>query len=618
MRETEMNFPLALVRNSGAPLPVLAYLDASGKVQRVEPLYVRRQVTNAEELIAWAKGQGFATTLSAKDMHVTVAFSRKPVDWGAAGAGELKVTCWSSADRTVEPLGDQGAVVFKFESPELTARWREFLNAGASWDWPDYHPHITISYATPPNLDLRRVAPYDGVIELGPEIFEVLDEGWADKITEHAQCDYKQVARDLDALEVRGLRESRAVLAEWERTIKAKVTRAHPDRLRALARGLAFSQRQRHDLSTAVQELLHRAWGRGGKDARAEVREAKAGTRKYAGTDSSFVPVDALRWLTDKAFWITGVLSDKLLGEVKGAILNGIKTGKPLGDLLAELTDLFLPYLGDPAVIEDGEAFTPWRLETIIRTNVTEAYNHGRLTQMLDPDLLPFLKGVRYSAVMDERTTEVCRFLDGKIFLPDSSDLESLLPPNHFQCRSIIVPIVVGEQIDAGDFITEAEVGKARELADAKFLTQRGAFERYFDYTDETEPEEIDEVFEYIVRHENGEWVVRTHDGKKVLGKHKTKAEADAQLRAIEANKENIEAASQTTMLGEKLGAAIAEMKAGSTEDRRLAAESLQAARQDFAGALESVAAKLEQAAKRPRSARRNLETGAWEFDYEG
>lgn len=34
-----------------------------------------------------------------------------------------------------------------------------------------------------------------------------------------------------------------------------------------------------------------------------------------------------------------------------------------------------------------------------------------------------------------------------------------------------------------------------------------------------------------------GKWQVLTGDGKRVLGTHKTEAEADAQLRAIEASK---------------------------------------------------------------------------------
>src|SRR3990167_5554768 len=44
-------------------------------------LYVHRPVLNAEEIITWANAQGFTTTLPAEAMHVTIAFSREPVDW---------------------------------------------------------------------------------------------------------------------------------------------------------------------------------------------------------------------------------------------------------------------------------------------------------------------------------------------------------------------------------------------------------------------------------------------------------------------------------------------------------------------------------------------------------
>lgn len=40
-----------------------------------------------------------------------------------------------------------------------------------------------------------------------------------------------------------------------------------------------------------------------------------------------------------------------------------------------------------------------------------------------------------------------------------------------------------------------------------------------------------------VIRHENGKWVLYTADGSRVLGRHDTKAEAQAQERAIEANK---------------------------------------------------------------------------------
>jgi phage-related protein (TIGR01555 family) len=138
-------------------------------------LYVCRPVLNAAEIIAWAKRQGFKSTLAADDLHVTVAFSRQPVDWMAIdgnAADEVKVQ--AGGPRLVETLG-QGAVALLFKSWELAWRWRDIKDIGASWDWPTYQPHITITYE-PGDVDLSKVEPYQGEIVLGPERFEEIED----------------------------------------------------------------------------------------------------------------------------------------------------------------------------------------------------------------------------------------------------------------------------------------------------------------------------------------------------------------------------------------------------------------------------------------------------------
>jgi uncharacterized protein len=151
-------------------------------------LYVSRKVINAAEVIRWAKAQGFKTTLAANDLHVTVAFSRTPVDWltvGTTWSGEKdgKLTVSPGGARIVEPLGDKGAVVLLFSASELSWRHEEIKRAGASFDYDQYQPHITISYDAG-DLDLSTVEPYRGQIVLGPEIFEEVKEDWEQGITE--------------------------------------------------------------------------------------------------------------------------------------------------------------------------------------------------------------------------------------------------------------------------------------------------------------------------------------------------------------------------------------------------------------------------------------------------
>lgn len=139
-------------------------------------LYVRRDVLNADEIIAWAKGQGFKTTLPADDLHVTITFSRTPVDWmemGSTWEDEVKIP--RGGARLMEKFGE--ARVLLFNSNMLRWRHDEMVDKGASWDHPEYQPHITISY-DPNSPDLDDVEPYLGEIVLGPEMFEEVKEDW--------------------------------------------------------------------------------------------------------------------------------------------------------------------------------------------------------------------------------------------------------------------------------------------------------------------------------------------------------------------------------------------------------------------------------------------------------
>lgn len=152
-------------------------------------LYVRRDLLNADEFRAWAKAQGFETTLPDGDLHVTITYSKQPVDWMQMGTpwdgndkGELIVQ--PGGARIVEPLGDKGAVVLLFASLAISWRHEEMIRNGASHDFPEYQPHVTISYATPAGLDLKQVEPFRGALHFGPEIFEELDDNWRAGITE--------------------------------------------------------------------------------------------------------------------------------------------------------------------------------------------------------------------------------------------------------------------------------------------------------------------------------------------------------------------------------------------------------------------------------------------------
>lgn len=152
---------------------------------RTATLYICRRLLNADEFIEWAKSQGFTQTLKPNDLHVTIAFSREVVDWSSIPAALDFLTIPPADDREITPLGDKGAVVLRFDSDTLQARWQQLRELGASWDYPSYHPHVSISYQGG-GLDLSEMLAYPGELRFGPELYAEVVEDWDTKIEETA------------------------------------------------------------------------------------------------------------------------------------------------------------------------------------------------------------------------------------------------------------------------------------------------------------------------------------------------------------------------------------------------------------------------------------------------
>lgn len=179
--DVEVTASITPPANSNDPVQARAQRLAANDAEP-RTLYVRRDVKNGAAILAWAREQGFTTTLEASDLHVTIAFSRQPVDWMKAGESwEDEIRIAAGGPRMMEQFGE--ATVLLIPGRSLKWRHEEMKEAGASWDHDDYQPHITISYGGAP-ADLSSVQPYQGEIVLGPEVFEELDLDWKAKVTD--------------------------------------------------------------------------------------------------------------------------------------------------------------------------------------------------------------------------------------------------------------------------------------------------------------------------------------------------------------------------------------------------------------------------------------------------
>jgi SPP1 gp7 family putative phage head morphogenesis protein len=163
----------------------------------------------------------------------------------------------------------------------------------------------------------------------------------------------------------------------------------------------------------------------------------------------------AEKFLASRSMKIAGVLDTDILAAVQRVLESSIKYDKTLKDTLAAIEEDTELLSVLPTVDAAGRAVNvPARLENISRTNTSDAVNQARMSLFGDPELKGFVVAYEYSAILDDRTTEVCEKLHGKI----QKDWGTMVPPNHYQCRSLLVPVT---EIDEWD-------GKQDKLPDVK------------------------------------------------------------------------------------------------------------------------------------------------------
>ncbi len=245
-------------------------------------------------------------------------------------------------------------------------------------------------------------------------------------------------------------------------------------------------------LRKAVVECVNDGYTEGTSSMKKELSSVRtlAATKKKP----QYVPDDAINFLRARADFTVKGIDQTLVGKVRNVLMNAMDKGEPLKDTMNAISDAFEPWVGNPNVIRDGEQVKPYRIETIVRTNLTDAFNRGRIIEARAAG--PLLQGFEYSAIIDDVTTDVCRKLDGAVFMDDDPNLDKLRPPRHFNCRSVLVPIVVGEDIDPEDVITDDEAQAAEDdSADGFSLHNEHDIVKYLcDHDCHRDMREIDDV----------------------------------------------------------------------------------------------------------------------------
>ena len=210
-------------------------------------------------------------------------------------------------------------------------------------------------------------------------------------------------------------------------------------------------------LQKVSESFMRNSWDLGTVQGKQEIEKAGSSfTRKIKLKEFKakfgIQTNDAVSYFETRAFTMAGKLSTTTLDVIKNSILLGIKYSKTHPEIVKDiyLSLASFGYLNledaEQALGEALEILNPTaRLNTAVRTSTFEAINESRFNYFTDESLKGFVEALEYSSILDMRTTEICTDLDNRTYPLDSSEWDKYRPPNHFNCRSILIPVTKGD-----------------------------------------------------------------------------------------------------------------------------------------------------------------------------
>lgn len=237
-------------------------------------------------------------------------------------------------------------------------------------------------------------------------------------------------------------------------------------------------------LKAQMKDAIAQAFHLGTNQARTEVNRAR-GTDDLSQAKFAAVRQQAADFIEAKGFRMAQDAGDATRKFIQQELENAIKLGysvsqtrqaiwarlagkgfisvDDIGEFSPAEMDLVATALGlESAASRAGRAY----LETLVKTNTFDAMNEARFDEFNDPALAGFVLALRYSAILDDRTTEICTALNGDTWKVDSPNWDVYRPPNHFNCRSVLVPITAvdgwdGEESPEPDVTPQDGFGEA-------------------------------------------------------------------------------------------------------------------------------------------------------------
>ena len=267
------------------------------------------------------------------------------------------------------------------------------------------------------------------------------------------KVDFKFVARALDTAEEDIARKlaaaAKKIYSAYIQDLRSSnlVGNFRPERLNTI------EPKHLRDMNTVLRGWMRDFFLESYDRARLEI--FPHGTKKFRNDQDELLPEDMLAVLNAESFGLVGDYKTLLTKRTRATMIELLKEGAGPGRIF-EILKAELP-----------EATERW-VQTFVRTKTTDIFNRGRKSYWDNDELAKqVIEAYQFSAIMDERTSDVCRELDGQIF-EGGEFANQIVPPLHFNCRSVLVPVTKFEDYKSSD--SYVKPGKEPSLEDLQEL----------------------------------------------------------------------------------------------------------------------------------------------------
>lgn len=145
-----------------------------------------------------------------------------------------------------------------------------------------------------------------------------------------------------------------------------------------------------------------------------------------------------LAMIESEAYQFVGDYEYGIIKRVRAELIAAIKDGKSLASIQDVLD-------------KDMQELSDTQLERYARTKHTEVMNNARVDFFNESGVVA---AYQYSAILDDKTSDICSGLDGKIFVAGTEPI----PPMHFSCRSVLIPITKYEEFTASEKVGKMDI----------------------------------------------------------------------------------------------------------------------------------------------------------------